>query len=272
MKQNNSSVFAGGQQQCRELPLAEYPLFFPARCGSVEEVWRFCLAPGLPTLKELINPTRRIWLLTSGETHWGWLRSGWMSSRATSTWPGTYPRRWVRDQCFQALALDPFVFDSYPEFWFFWLYLICNICIDLCLTYRRKTCAYTYTIANKHTYVVVSYSRIICLSLGSLKINSLSSLSSSLMTLHGYFKLVAAEMWEGKIAPSDLHCILNLNLSLLFTVRENYNSTRFVRKDLPRDVDSYWCKCGVSDMCFTSEWGWLVGVNDILQNPAAAPH
>lgn len=44
-------------------------LFFPPRYGSVEEVLRFCLAPGSPTLKEHINPTQKISLLTSEEMH-----------------------------------------------------------------------------------------------------------------------------------------------------------------------------------------------------------
>lgn len=75
----------------------------------------------------------------------------------------------------------------------------------LCPTYRHEVYAHTYTIAYKHIYVV--------LSLGSLKINFLLSLFFSLMTLHGYFKLVAAEMRGEKHQIA----LLNLNFSLLFT-------------------------------------------------------
>lgn len=92
---NNPSVFAGGQQCCGELPLSSTCfLFAPARCGSVEGAWRCCLAPGSPTSSGRTNPTRRIWPRTSAGTRSGWPRSGWTSSRATSTWPGTSPRRW----------------------------------------------------------------------------------------------------------------------------------------------------------------------------------
>lgn len=103
----------------------------------------------------------------------------------------------------QALALDPFGCGSYTDFIF--LLGFCfgmHICMYLCLTYRHKIC-YTCTLIYKNTYVVMSYSRTISLSSNSLKMNLLSCLLSSLVTLHGDFNLVAAEMWRKE--PSNLY-------------------------------------------------------------------
>lgn len=66
-----------------------------------------------------------------------------------------------------------------------------------------------------------------------------------------YFKLVAAEIWGEKTHQIYI-AHLHLNLSLLFTTTESYNSTRFVRRDLPGGVGICQCKCGVSDKYCTS--------------------
>lgn len=62
-------------------------------CGSVAGAWRSCPAHGLPTLSGPTNPTQRTSPPTSAGTLSGWLKSGWMNLKATSTWHGTYPRR-----------------------------------------------------------------------------------------------------------------------------------------------------------------------------------
>lgn len=53
---------------------------------------------------------------------------------------------------------------------------------------------YIYILACNNIYVGLSYSRIIPLSSGFLKMNFFPSSSSSLMNLHGHFNLVVAEM------------------------------------------------------------------------------
>lgn len=68
--------------------------FCVCRCGSVEEVLRCCPVPVSPISSAPTNPTRRILLPTCAEMLWEWLKCGWMSLKATSTWPGTFHKRW----------------------------------------------------------------------------------------------------------------------------------------------------------------------------------
>ncbi len=64
------------------------------RCGSVEEVWRCCPVPVSPILSAPTSLTPMISLPTCAEMLWEWLKCGWMSLKATSTWPGTFHKRW----------------------------------------------------------------------------------------------------------------------------------------------------------------------------------
>lgn len=64
------------------------------RCGCVGAVWRCCLVPEWLTSHGWRNPTTVTSPSTRGVTLYAWLRSGWMSTSPTSTWPGTSLWRW----------------------------------------------------------------------------------------------------------------------------------------------------------------------------------
>lgn len=70
-------------------------LFACIRCGSAAAASRSCPVLASPTSSAPINLTPRTSPLMSDATPSGWQRFGWMSSKATSTWPGTFPWRWV---------------------------------------------------------------------------------------------------------------------------------------------------------------------------------
>lgn len=80
---------------CDHFLLSFIPVMFQTRCGSVAAALRSCLVLASPTSSVLINLTPRIWRLTCDETPSEWRRFGWMSSKATCTWRGTSPWRWV---------------------------------------------------------------------------------------------------------------------------------------------------------------------------------
>lgn len=134
-----------------------------------------------------------------------------------SIWHGTYPRRWVTKTSvyklwlYILLGLVPTLnFHFSARILLFVYTYVCIYVLHIGIRY-----AYTYTLIYINIYVVVSYSRIISLSSGYLKIYFLSSSSSSLMTLHGVFNLVAAEMWNKEASNLLLHILFWIWVSYL---------------------------------------------------------